>query len=722
MRVALYMRRSTNEELQADSLAVQEEILARFASDRQLDIVRVFSESASGRSADGRTEFVRLMDLVTSDRHDFDAVLVRDVSRWGRFDNADEAAYWDFLAFRHGVEVIYVEESFGRDSSPYAGLMKAMKRVQAAEFSREKSRIITYGKRRGAEHGFRVGAPPPYGMKRILVSQDGAWMQDLPRTVHKLVSSVKTKLAPAGDETQDVVLRIYDYFVRGKMSYGEIARTLNRDNVRGPHEGKWHAPTVRYILGNEAYAGTAIYRSSHFKEPIRVENAHEPLVERSLFSAAAVRQEEISHLPRLTRSQHLAEARDALQRWGHLSADLIKAIAPSGATGHELIATAWRVDEICSNLIAEERPHLVTLLKPSFEVVEEPSKLTLNGTLSVAFVIGFPRSDLVRQPSSFDFSVIDADVFVGVMLDTQLKVAGRCVGLRQHVGGRRILRYRDRVSRILPSLDSLASVLPLLQRQVRRTNAAAVLAHHLRSTPAKITISGLSRSLGWSIPAIKRSLDALEESGFPVPELRNQIGRRTTITCSRCGVERSFLPSDAKMHRTDLCARCSRGTAGKLSTTCPACGKVRWVWPSGFKKLSGGALTPCHECALAAGREARRIKVDQGRVALAQKYDLLRSIAAIVLRRMTSRSLEFKNPRLSSLTVRRLPTLSWRSGADQSAQALTLDCSPEFVEKCEAAPRQRNTSNSIADFVMDRSCWLTTGVHRGTRQWLVRLN
>ena len=96
------------------------------------------------------------------------------------------------MCLRHGVEVIYVEEQFARDEGPYAALQKSMKRVMAADFSREKSRIVTHGKRRAAAQGFRSGAPPPYGMKRILVNPDGSFVQDLPPKAHKMMSCFKT--------------------------------------------------------------------------------------------------------------------------------------------------------------------------------------------------------------------------------------------------------------------------------------------------------------------------------------------------------------------------------------------------------------------------------------------------------------------------------------------------------------------------------------------------
>src|SRR5262245_10663640 len=140
MKVALYLRRSTID-LQPDSLIAQEELLRRFAMEEDHEVVRVYSDSASGRRVDGRDAFQRLICDVKR-APDFAAVLVRDVSRWSRAENTDEAGYYEFVCRTNGVQVIYVDESFGPDQSPYALLLKSVKRAMAAEFSLERARMV----------------------------------------------------------------------------------------------------------------------------------------------------------------------------------------------------------------------------------------------------------------------------------------------------------------------------------------------------------------------------------------------------------------------------------------------------------------------------------------------------------------------------------------------------------------------------------------------------
>ena len=118
MRVALYVRRSTID-LQPDSLAAQEERLRSHAAASGQEVVRIYSDSASGKRVEKRDGFQRLIDDVKRGPA-FGAVLVRDVSRWSRAENSDEAGYYEFICRTNGVQVLHADESFGPEQSPCA--------------------------------------------------------------------------------------------------------------------------------------------------------------------------------------------------------------------------------------------------------------------------------------------------------------------------------------------------------------------------------------------------------------------------------------------------------------------------------------------------------------------------------------------------------------------------------------------------------------------------
>ena len=103
IRAAQYVRMST--EHQKYSTENQAEIIAEYAAHRGFEIVRTYEDSGkSGLKLDGRLSLQKLIADVRSGNTDFEVVLVYDVSRWGRFQDADESAYYEFICREGGIK------------------------------------------------------------------------------------------------------------------------------------------------------------------------------------------------------------------------------------------------------------------------------------------------------------------------------------------------------------------------------------------------------------------------------------------------------------------------------------------------------------------------------------------------------------------------------------------------------------------------------------------
>jgi hypothetical protein len=76
------------------------------------------------------------------------------LSRWGRFQDADESAYYEYICRRAKIEVHYCAEQFGNDGSPISTIVKGVKRAMAGQYSRELSAKVFIGQCRLIELGF----------------------------------------------------------------------------------------------------------------------------------------------------------------------------------------------------------------------------------------------------------------------------------------------------------------------------------------------------------------------------------------------------------------------------------------------------------------------------------------------------------------------------------------------------------------------------------------
>jgi hypothetical protein len=133
-KAAQYVRMST--EHQRYSITNQIATNAEYAAVRGMQIVRTYAdEGKSGLRLKGRAGLNQLISDVRSGRPDFTNLLVYDVSRWGRFQDADEGAYYEFLCKQAGIAVHYCAELFENDGSLSATIIKGLKRAMAGEFT-----------------------------------------------------------------------------------------------------------------------------------------------------------------------------------------------------------------------------------------------------------------------------------------------------------------------------------------------------------------------------------------------------------------------------------------------------------------------------------------------------------------------------------------------------------------------------------------------------------
>jgi len=138
LRAVAYVRMSTDRQIY--STANQIDAIAAYAARKNIAILRTYKDDGkSGLLLDRRPALKSLLGDVMLGKADFDCILVYDISRWGRFQNSDESAHYEFICKEAGVRVEYCAEEFSNDGSLLSNVMKSLKRAMAAEYSRELS-------------------------------------------------------------------------------------------------------------------------------------------------------------------------------------------------------------------------------------------------------------------------------------------------------------------------------------------------------------------------------------------------------------------------------------------------------------------------------------------------------------------------------------------------------------------------------------------------------
>lgn len=294
---AQYVRMST--EHQQYSLDNQSATISEYAMSHGFEVVRTYYDAARTAVVLKRRSGLRqLLQDVVSGGSAYKAILVYDVSRWGRFQDADEAAHYEFLCKSAGVRVHYCAETFANDDTLPSAIMKALKRTMASEYSRELGVKVCAGQKRLAGLGFKQGGRAGYGLRRLLISPSRQAKQELADGERKSIATDRVILIPGPLQEVQVVRDIYRLFISGEWSLQAIASELNRKGIA--HNGKsrtWDHYAVFSILTRPKYCGCNVYcrTSSRLYTPklrlpeaewVVIPGAFEPIVDPATFQAA----------------------------------------------------------------------------------------------------------------------------------------------------------------------------------------------------------------------------------------------------------------------------------------------------------------------------------------------------------------------------------------------------------------------------------------------------
>jgi DNA invertase Pin-like site-specific DNA recombinase len=262
-------------EHQKYSTSNQADVIARYAAARGLTICRTYADDGkSGLKLDGREALQRLIGDVRSGNADFESILVYDVSRWGRFQDADESAYYEFVCKEAGISVQYCAEQFENDGSLSATIIKTMKRAMAGEYSRELSAKVFAGQCRLVSLGFRQGGPAGFGLRRQLIDEQRNAKSLLRRGDRKSLQTDRVILVPGPPDETAVVRRIFDLFTRRALAEKAIAERLNAEGFANDRGQPWTRGSIHQILTNEKYAGNNVYNRVSFK--LKQKRVHNP--------------------------------------------------------------------------------------------------------------------------------------------------------------------------------------------------------------------------------------------------------------------------------------------------------------------------------------------------------------------------------------------------------------------------------------------------------------
>ena len=234
----IYTRVSTSMQVDGYSLDAQKEKLRKYAEFQNMTIAAEYcDEGKSGKSVEGRPEFLRMLRDIESQKDNVSFVLVFKLSRFGR--NAADVLTSLQRMQDFGVNLICVED--GIDSSKDSGKLMISVLSAVAEIERENILVQTMeGRKQKAREGKWNGGFAPYGYKlengELLIAEDEA----------------------------EVIRVIFDKYIHTNMGVGAVANYLNQHGyLKKKRQNNtldaFSAPFVKGVLDNPVYYGKLAY-------------------------------------------------------------------------------------------------------------------------------------------------------------------------------------------------------------------------------------------------------------------------------------------------------------------------------------------------------------------------------------------------------------------------------------------------------------------------------
>jgi len=416
-RAVAYVRMSTDRQIY--STENQLNAIAAYAARKNIKIIRTYKDDGkSGLLLDRRPALKSLLGEVMLGKANFDCILVYDVSRWGRFQNNDESAHYEFICKEAGVRVEYCAEEFTNDGSLLSNVMKSLKRAMAAEYSRELSSKVFAAQCNMLAKGFRQGGAPGYGLRRLLLDHTGHSKGLLEPGQRKHLQSDRVILQPGPESELVIVREVFRQFVFEQKSESLIARELNREGIPNRLGAPWNHQSVRYLLNNESYIGVNIYNRKTSKLGSKMRNnspslwlrgpcAFDPIVDPEIFDRAQRHRKQRRTI--LSNAEILSRLGSLLREKGRLSATLIDEadylpdttcfIRRFGSLRNAYKSIDYRprtnfryIDRglFLSAKIRETAAHLIKLIEDhggSAEFDEVAEVITINSTITVSIYL-----------------------------------------------------------------------------------------------------------------------------------------------------------------------------------------------------------------------------------------------------------------------------------------------------------------------------------------------
>ena len=291
----MYLRLSKEdgEKVESNSISNQREIINSYVKRNQITMVKEYVDDGYSGANFDRPNFKEMI----SDAYDkkFDTIIVKDLSRFGR-DYIEAGKYIQRIFPENRIRFISVNDNYDSKSADMndTHLILPIKNFINDSYCRDISNKVKSSQKIKREKGDFISAFAPYGYNKSEENKNKLVIDEQAAPNIKNIFDMKL----LGYSSKAIADELNHLGVLTPRKYKESQgfKCNGFQNIKG---GNWSAKAVNRIIENEVYIGNILQGKSitlNYKnkkqigkdkeEWIRVENTHEAIVSKEVFSIA----------------------------------------------------------------------------------------------------------------------------------------------------------------------------------------------------------------------------------------------------------------------------------------------------------------------------------------------------------------------------------------------------------------------------------------------------
>lgn len=223
-------------------------------------------DGISGKSADKRTEFQRMITDAKKKPKPFDCILVYDFSRFAR-NKEESVMYKAMLRKKYDIDVISITQPLGEGKERV--ILESMYEAMDEYYILNLAENVQRGKREKASRGEHQG-----------------------RTPFGYIYDKNTQMIYPNQSTKDSVKFIFEEWIKPDTSISGLTKKLNDLGIKTSRGKNWCDESVKFVLNNPIYIGFTRFTDGGMKKDYNnpntkiVKGKHKPIISKKLWEAS----------------------------------------------------------------------------------------------------------------------------------------------------------------------------------------------------------------------------------------------------------------------------------------------------------------------------------------------------------------------------------------------------------------------------------------------------